>query len=252
MLQWRPNADVELYAEGMATRFLLDAESDYFVGLPWWGTPVSATKIAGTNQLQTLTSKNVNTIMSTQANKNETKTHQFAVGGLWDINPEWRFTSEVASTKSSYTWRNPILDAITVVPNASINTNRNGTLHVDYTGIDLQDPSNYYLKGFFDRYGEDKGSSNDCARRPGVHAQCRRHLQGNQRRRARRQTRSRIDQELRGQCGSTGRVRRRVSVRPPERDVDSRLELPVGTDVQRRSRLWLEAVVHAVRQLPAQ
>ena len=90
------------------------------------------------------------------------------------------------------------------------------------------------------------------ARRPGVHAECRRLLQGNQRRRARRQTRSRIDQELRGQCGSTGRVRRRVSVQPPERDVDSRFELPVGTDVQRRSRLWLEAVVHAVRQLPAQ
>ncbi|HEU4816977.1 TonB-dependent receptor [Janthinobacterium sp.] len=161
VLQWRPNADVELYAEGMATRFLLDAESDYFVGLPWWGTPVSATKIPGTNQLQTLTSTNVNTIMSTQANKNQTKTHQFAVGGLWDINPEWRFTSEVASTKSTYNWRNPILDAITVVPNATINTNQNGTLHVDYTGIDLQDPSNYYLKGFFDRYGKDQGSSND-------------------------------------------------------------------------------------------
>ena len=120
-----------------------------------------ATKIPGSNQLQTLTSTNVNTIMSTQANKNQTKTHQFAVGGLWDINPEWRFTSEVASTKSSYAWRNPILDAITVVPNASINTNRNGTLHVDYTGIDVQDPSNYYLKGFFDRYGRDQGSSND-------------------------------------------------------------------------------------------
>jgi TonB-dependent receptor len=162
-LQWRPNRDVELYFEGMVSRDKVNSEFNYFVGLPWWndGSTPTVTTIPGTNQLQTLTTQNANTIMSTQAFANTSLTQQYALGGSWDITPQWRATSEASYTRSKYDWRNPILDTIIVVPNASINTNANGTVNVNYSGIDLTNPSNYYLKGFFDRYGQDKGSAAD-------------------------------------------------------------------------------------------
>jgi TonB-dependent receptor len=162
-LQWKPSDASEVYLEGMHTRLINDWELDYFVGLPWWGPGnlMSATLIPGTHQMQTLTSHDVNTIDSTQANAADSKTGQYALGGRVDVSPTVRLSGEAAITRSTYDWRNPILDSITNVPNAFVNTNLDGTMHAEYTGIDMTDAKNFYLKGFFDRYGKDEGSSND-------------------------------------------------------------------------------------------
>lgn len=162
-LEWKPNSASSFYLEGMHTRLLNNNELDYFVGLPWWGpgNTMSATLIPGTTQMATLTSHNVNTIDSTQANADDSKTGQYAIGGHVDVSPTWRVSGEAALTQSIYDWRNPILDTITNVPNAFVNTNLGGTMHTEYTGIDMTDANNFYLKGFFDRYGYDKGRSHD-------------------------------------------------------------------------------------------
>jgi len=162
-LQWKPNQDVELYAEGLSTHYMNNFETDFFVGLPWWGPGnlMTGTKIPGSNQLQTLDSHNVNTIMSTQANHADNLTQQHAIGGKWRVSPNLRLTSEIARTLSTYDWQNPILDTITNVPNASINTNVGGSAHLVYGGEDLNDPKNYNLDQLFDRYGHDHGSSTD-------------------------------------------------------------------------------------------
>ncbi|TFW22788.1 TonB-dependent receptor [Duganella callida] len=162
-LQWKPNKDVELYAEGLGTHYLNNFETDFFVGLPWWGPGelMSGTKIPGSNQLQTLTSHNVNTIMSTQANRASNVTQQHAIGGRWNAAPGLRLSTELARTLSDYDWQNPILDTITNVPNATVNTNVGGTAHLVYGGEDLNDPKNYTLDQLFDRYGRDHGSSTD-------------------------------------------------------------------------------------------
>ncbi|NVM74271.1 TonB-dependent receptor [Duganella sp. SG902] len=162
-LQWKPNKDVELYAEGLGTHYLNNFETDFFVGLPWWGPgdQMSATKIPGSNQLQTLNSHNVNTIMSTQANRASNVTQQHAIGGRWNAAPGLRLTTEIARTLSDYDWQNPILDTITNVPNATVNTNVGGSSNVAYGGMDLNDPSKYTLSQLFDRYGHDHGSSTD-------------------------------------------------------------------------------------------
>ena len=159
--QWRPNDTSEYFFDGFVTRDQNDYELDFFVGLPWWGNIVSATKIPGTNQLQTLKSTNVNTIMSTQANSIDSITQQYTVGGKWKLTPTMTLSSELSTTRSNFNWRNPILDTITQVPNALVDTNLDGSLHIEYTGENLLDPSNYYLKGWFDRYGKDKGASVD-------------------------------------------------------------------------------------------
>jgi len=163
-VQWRPTRGLEIYAEGMLSRDQNDYQLNYFVGLPWWtntGGTVSATTIAGTNQARTITSTNVNTITSTQANRIDSLTQQYAVGAVWDASDQLRATTELARTTSRFNWTNPILDTVTVVPNVLVDTNRNGTVHMDYTGIDMTDASNFYLKGFFDRYGKDEGKSTD-------------------------------------------------------------------------------------------
>ncbi|WP_343729760.1 TonB-dependent receptor [Duganella sp.] len=162
-LQWKPNKDVELYAEGLTSHYLNNFETDFFVGLPWWGPgdQMSATKIPGSDQLQTLNSHNVNTIMSTQANRASNVTQQHAIGGRWTAAPGLRLSTEIARTLSDYDWQNPILDTITNVPNATVNTNVGGSSYVAYGGMDLNDPNKYTLSQLFDRYGHDQGSSTD-------------------------------------------------------------------------------------------
>jgi iron complex outermembrane receptor protein len=160
-LQWKPNKDVEVYAEGLSTHYLNDFESDYFVGLPWAGTVLSATKIPGTNQTQTLNSRDVFTITSTQANHNDNLTQQYAVGTRWNAAPGLKLSTEIAHTASRFDWQNPILDTSTTVPNVAINTNQGGSIALNYTGIDMTDAKNYNLFQLFDRYGKDRGSSTD-------------------------------------------------------------------------------------------
>ena len=162
-LQWRPNAELEFYVEGINTNYKVDSETDFFVGLPWWsdGAALRATKIPGTDQLDTLSARNANTILSTQANAAETKTSQLAVGARWKVSPSLRVTSELARTSSSYDWRNPILDTIINVPTVEIKTNVDGGAFVQYGGINLADPNNSDLFALFDRYGRDTGSSTD-------------------------------------------------------------------------------------------
>ncbi len=162
-LQWRPSADIEVYAEGINSNYKTEHETDFFVGLPWWsdGAALRATKIEGTDQLDTLSARNANTILSTQANAAETKTSQLAVGARWKITPGLRVTSELASTRSNYDWRNPILDTFITVPTVEIKTNVGGGAFVQYGGIDLADPANVNLFALFDRYGRDTGKSTD-------------------------------------------------------------------------------------------
>jgi len=161
--QWRPNSKLEIYAEGLHSVYKNTDETDFFVGLPWWadGAGISGTKIPGTDQLDTLISKNANTILSTQARRAENKTSQYAIGGRWNATDGLRITSELASTKSTYDWQNPILDTLVNVPNVFIKTNVKGGSYMEYSGIDLTDPKNLNLFQLFDRYGYDSGKSTD-------------------------------------------------------------------------------------------
>jgi TonB-dependent receptor len=160
-LQWKPNSDLQFYAEGLNTHYHSNNETDFFVGLPWWapGNLISGTKIPGTDQLDTITSHQANTILSTQANQQDNKTSQYAVGAQWRVAPGLRATTEFAHTGSTFDWQNPILDTMTTAPDVTVKTNVGGSAWVQYDGV--SDPSKVYLWQFFDRYGVDKGRSND-------------------------------------------------------------------------------------------
>jgi TonB-dependent receptor len=162
-IQWKPNRDLELYAEGINSHFHNNDETDFFVGLPWWapGDQISGTKIPGTNQLDTLTSHNANTILSTQARQSDSKTMQNAIGAKWRVFDGLRASTEFAHTGSKYDWQNPILDTLVTVPDVYVKTNVDGSAFMKYSGMDLTNPQNIYLFQLFDRYGQDRGRSND-------------------------------------------------------------------------------------------
>jgi TonB-dependent receptor len=162
-LQWKPNADLELYAEGLHSQFKGHDETDFFVGLPWATSPdqIKVTKIPGTNQTDTINSTNTFTILSTQARASESLASQVAVGAKWKVTPALRTSTELARTTSSYEWVNPILDTNLNVDKVYVKTVVDGGAFAQYEAPGLNDPSKIYLFQFFDRYGKDHGSSTD-------------------------------------------------------------------------------------------
>lgn len=159
--QYKPSADLEFYAEGLASHFHGNDQTNLLVGFPFWAGSSSATMIPGTKEVDTVTSQNANTILSTQARYSDNKTSQVALGAKWRVTPGLRLTSELAHTDSKYVWRNPILDVITKVPNAFGKTNVDGGAYVKYSGFDIGNAANINLLQLFDRFGNDKGSSTD-------------------------------------------------------------------------------------------
>jgi TonB-dependent receptor len=162
-LQWKPNSDLEVYAEGLHSVLKRTDETDFLVGLPWntSADQIKVTKIPGTNQTDTITSTNAFTILSTQGRESTSTVGQYAVGANWRVSPGLRATTEVASTRSKYNWVNPILDTNLNVENVFVKTNVNGGAFAQYQSPGLNDPNKIFLSQFFDRYGRDSGKSAD-------------------------------------------------------------------------------------------
>ncbi len=162
-LQWRPDENTELYAEGFVTNYKNIFSLDFFVGLPLLGDGnISATVYPGTNILRTLTNRNVFTITSTQANDHESDTSQFAVGGYRRFG-NFKLSTDISITNSKFDTANPILDIGFVVPLVQVNTNANGTAQLNYggPGFDIKNIPNADLINFFDNYSHDKGDAVD-------------------------------------------------------------------------------------------
>ncbi len=161
-LQWRPDADTELYSEGFYTQYKNQFELDFLVGLPFLGDGnISGTVYPGTHILKTLTDHNVFTIMSTQANRQVSDTYQAAFGGSHTVG-QFKFSTDLSYTKSTFDYENPIVDSSTVVPLVKVDTNHDGTAQLDYGDpAFLKNSANYSLANWFDNYGTQKGESLD-------------------------------------------------------------------------------------------
>lgn len=162
-LQWKPNADLEVYAEGLYSTLDRTAATDFFVGLPWATSPdqIKVTKIPGTNQTETINATNTFTILSTQVLESKTTSSQHAIGAKWRAAQGLRLSSELAVTDSKFDWVNPILDTSTTAASVYIKTNAGKSPYAQYTGAGLNDPTKIVLSQFFDRYGKDTGKSTD-------------------------------------------------------------------------------------------
>jgi iron complex outermembrane recepter protein len=162
-LQWKPNQDFDMYAEGLYSKFKGHDETDFFVGLPWATSPdqIKVTTIPGTRQVDTIDSTNDFTILSTQARASTSIAQQYAIGANWRPTSGLRASTEIARTISVYDWVNPILDTNLNVDNVHFKTVVDGGAFAQFQGVALNDPSKINLFQFFDRYGNDHGSSTD-------------------------------------------------------------------------------------------
>jgi TonB-dependent receptor len=168
--QWRPNRDMQFYAEGFATKIDVDMRSIFFIAdLPVFGdnaigsTFTTTTGADGSKYLTGASNPNSNSFIlsSTQGIRDWSRGSQGAIGGSWDVSPTVRVTSELVRTVSTYRHENPILDAVYQGSHAVTGGVRDGGGYIDYPGVDLTDPSKWELKTLYDNHNHANGAAND-------------------------------------------------------------------------------------------
>jgi TonB-dependent receptor len=175
-LQWRPNSDIEIYAEGLWQGFR-EESTDRLWSQPLWGGESYSNIVfePGTNQIVSGTVFRPRRAEGFQgATKRNTDTYQFAVGGSYDAGP-LRVTADLARTESTFKLRAESVDFNLASNNYSVNwfTGRPGgngpTFEV--VGVDFANPAVYRYRGFFERYliakGEDWQARLDAEYEPG-------------------------------------------------------------------------------------
>ena len=159
-LQWRPNSELEFYTEGFFTEDQNRTGVDFFVGLPRLGAITGTTTYPGTNLVKTLNTTGTFSIASTQATQIDSQTYQLASGGAW-THEQLKVSGDLSYTHSIFKTRNAILDTSFTTPSvfADFNYQGSGTPYLSYTGINLEDPTNFSLFQLFDNHGRDSGES---------------------------------------------------------------------------------------------
>ncbi len=163
-VQWRPNRDLEVYAESFSTKIDHDSQSIFFVGdLPINNPDSTVTVIPGTKYMESISNPMVNTftLSSTQARRDDSETHQGAIGAIWKGTPGIRATTELVRTVSKYSQLNPILDTIRNAPKPISASVRDGGGYLTFPGVDMTDPTPWTLFAMFDNHNRSRGSATD-------------------------------------------------------------------------------------------
>jgi iron complex outermembrane receptor protein len=161
-LQWKPSRDIEAYAEGWSTRIDHDREHQFFVGSMGWNASSQYTLIPGTKQIDTVTSTGAPWVLSSnQAPREDSESHQGAIGLRWNVTPDLRVTTEFARTTSHWQQEFPIMEMEAHPTSVTGQTYVNGGAWFDYPGYNMLDTKNYTLGAFIDNWAESRGQSND-------------------------------------------------------------------------------------------
>lgn len=152
-LQWRPNAELELYGSVLYTNYRNKHDVNFFIGFPRFGTYQNVTLVPGTNVVARETTTNNFHLNSTQAFNDKTDGYQVVGGAKWTHD---RFTG---STDVIYNWNSAknrvmIIDVQYVAPSTfTFDLNNNSGTNVNITGGNYRDAANYRLWGMFDNHG---------------------------------------------------------------------------------------------------
>lgn len=165
-LQWKPNDNLMLYADGLWQAYRNSIQND-FLGIPiqastTGGLPPTITNAVLTADGSTLSSFNTNLGIvngpSTQSGYQKTDTYQGAIGGKLTVGNAV-FTTDLAYTKSivDNTYYN--LDTQLTSPlSLSVKLNDQGGVNFTPSGVDFNNPSSYIVRGFYDQRSRQEGS----------------------------------------------------------------------------------------------
>ncbi|MEO7364866.1 MAG: TonB-dependent receptor, partial [Sphingomicrobium sp.] len=167
-LQWRPNADLEFYAEGLWQGYR-EESTDRLWSQPLWGGASYSNIVfqEGTNNIISGTVTGPRSCCGRSsadgfqgATKRHTDTYQFAVGGRYDAGP-LVISGDLARTDSTFKLRAESVDFYINTNNYSVDwfTGRPGGSGPTFTvnGLDFSNPALYNYRGFFERYLVAKG-----------------------------------------------------------------------------------------------
>ena len=165
-LQWRPNDNLELYADLLYQGYQEDVE-DRRLLVPLYGAPTfsNVQLFPGTRQVRSLTEQGaVPPWMFQGATDRHTDTWQYAIGGTWTSGP-WRISADLARTDSKFEITVYSLDSEFIFDTpaesvVSVNFDvprEEGGAEFSFPNFNIQDPSNYRWLGIFDRYQDASG-----------------------------------------------------------------------------------------------
>jgi iron complex outermembrane receptor protein len=151
--QWKPSDKLEFYADGVFTQYKERWGVNFFIGLPKAGNVTSVTaRSDGSGLAQSSTTQNAYTLTSKQAFENKTTTWQGDVGAKWHVADDTLVTTELVYNHSRIPNRNIIVDTSFNAPTLNVDYDVGGTPHVDITGVDITDASQFRIRTLFDNH----------------------------------------------------------------------------------------------------
>ncbi|MBP2161490.1 MULTISPECIES: TonB-dependent receptor [Asticcacaulis] len=154
-LQWRPNEELELYADFLYQGYRSKV-SDRNMEVPLWGGSQYsdiALSLDG-SRVESMKVTNPVRVQGWQAaTTGRTDTYQIATGGKWKSGP-WTLTADLASTQSKfflsvYSWDYAFTSSPAV--NVDYDVGEYGGVNFTFDNFDTTNPANGKFRGFFDR-----------------------------------------------------------------------------------------------------
>jgi len=180
-IQYRPNADLEFYVEGLWQGFRHDIEDRHFEQPLWGGASYTNIQKRDGDLIESGTVFNPFRGEGWQGGTyNKTNTYQFAVGGRWDAGP-LRVTGDIARTDSTFTGSTESVDYVLCDDAFNCGHTVNFVIggpgdvpSFELVGFDPADPTEYSYRGLFEEAQQAKGDDwqarLDCEYQTGLDA----------------------------------------------------------------------------------
>jgi iron complex outermembrane recepter protein len=158
-IQWRPNDNLEFYAEGLYQGFRNEID-DRLIAVPLYGGGSYSNLVfrPGTNQLSSGTINGLaDPIFTFQGGTfNQTDTYQFAVGAIWEEGP-LRVSVDLAHTDSTFTGSTESVDRIFAGQAGTSVDFDLETPQFNIRGFDVNNLNNYLFDGLYEEQQESSG-----------------------------------------------------------------------------------------------
>ena len=166
-IQWKPNPDLEFFADALYTGYRQKYDVNFFVGLPKAGAVTVNTRQTGTVGFGepstpgrvlrpvagTITTRDNFTITSKQAFDQATDGYQFNLGTRFNAG-DAVLSTEFTYNKSDVFSQAFIVDTAFIVPRVDYAFNVGGTPSIAFNGFDVTNGTNFNLLTLFDQRNE--------------------------------------------------------------------------------------------------
>ncbi|MBW8735430.1 MAG: TonB-dependent receptor, partial [Asticcacaulis sp.] len=150
-LQWRPNEQVEVYADLLWQAYRAEHANDWAQAPLWNGTKSDVVLRDGTNQVSSMTNTGGDPIQFYRSTGyDRTDTQQIAVGGSF-TNGRLKLSTDLAYTNSLYANSSWSLDsALNTSYPISVNFDADGGAAWNAVGFNTSDASKYIWRGYYE------------------------------------------------------------------------------------------------------